>query len=59
MEKILKKVSVVDYKEFRRQAMEKCGWTVDQYANRYSGATKITPAEEIVLNSIVESLNNK
>lgn len=59
MKKILSQVSVVDYKEFRKQAMEKCGWTVDQYANRLSGATKLTPAEEIVLQSIVETINSK
>lgn len=59
MKKILEKVSVANYKAFRKMAMEQCGWSVDQYANRYSGVTKLTAAEEIVLNQIVESFNSK
>lgn len=57
MKKILAQVSALDYKKFRKIAIEKCKWTADQYANRLSGVTKLTPAEEFVLQEIVKELN--
>lgn len=54
MKKILSQVTMVHYKEFRQQAMKRCKWTAQQYANRFTGNTKLTAAEREVLQSIVE-----
>ena len=54
MEKILSQVTMIHYKKFRQEAMERCGWTSQQYANRFTGNTKLTSAEREVLQSIVE-----
>lgn len=59
MEKILRQVSMIHYKEFRKKAMDRCGWTASQYANRFSGNTKLTPAEREVLQTIVDKLKEE
>lgn len=58
MEDFLKNVSALHYKQFRQTAMKRCGWTAQQYANRFTGNTKLTQSEREVLQSIVDQLRN-
>lgn len=59
MKEICKKVSMVDSEAFKTMAMERLGWTYDQYQNRRSGRTEITQAERLVLEEIVDQINAK
>lgn len=56
MDSILKKVSFPDYEVFREEAMLRCGWSAEQFKNKKTGRTKITPAEIIVLNQLADEL---
>lgn len=59
MKEICKKVSMVDSEAFKTMAMERLGWTYDQYQNRRSGRTEITQAERLILEEIVDQINAK
>lgn len=59
MNEILKKISVADYSEFKKQVTERLGWTKDQFRNRQCGKTKLTLAEKEVINTIVQDFQNK
>lgn len=56
MKKILLKVSIEHYAEFRKRAMSRCSWTAEQFKNRKIGRTELTNLEYNVLEEIASEL---
>lgn len=58
MQNILKRIPFGGYQEFRRMAMETCGWSYDQWHARISGRVSLKPAERQVLEGILKQMYN-
>ena len=54
MKELLKQVSVADYTDFRRRVCEVCGLKYGQFWSRVNGKTKVSPAERIVIQKIID-----
>lgn len=56
MKKILERVSVINYPEFRKRALEATEWSANQYNSRRTGRTELTPLERKTLEQIADEL---
>lgn len=59
MKEILKLVSVAEYEEFRKRAMESTGWNRTQYSDRKIGRTKLTFLERKELLHVVQEMHRE